>query len=91
MTPGGHGDLHRSPRIYYATNWPLLVSCIAEGTDGCLYRLNVEPYGWQRRSACGVQCESLERVPLSTARSIYVYVGGDTGDVRITHDLAIVP
>jgi hypothetical protein len=72
-----------SYRVYYATDEPLQLEWIIEGTDGKLYVVPAEPGGWLRRSEYQGPLGKLKAVPQEEARYICWTVYGDVGRVTV--------
>jgi hypothetical protein len=66
---------------YYASDKPLQLEWIIEGTDSKLYLVPAEPGGWMRRSEYQGQSDKLREVSQKKARHICWTVYGDVGRV----------
>ena len=72
---------HTIPKVYSIDAMPDY--WIAEGTDGCLYRVPSEPGGWLHGDQYTGQTEALKPIPANEARTIMWYTYGDVGAVTI--------
>ena len=70
-----------SPKVYSIDTLPDY--WVAEGTDGCLYRVPSEAGGWLRGDQYTGQVEDLKPIPPNQARTIMWYTYGDVGRVTI--------
>jgi hypothetical protein len=69
------------PKIYSVDNLPNF--WIAEGTDGCLYKVPSQPGGWLQGDRYSGQKSELKPVAPEKARAILWLTYGDMGSVRI--------
>lgn len=70
-------------RVYYATDKPLPLEWIIEGTDSKLYVVPAEPGGWLQRSEYQGTLEELKAASQEEARYICWVAYGDVGRVNI--------
>jgi hypothetical protein len=72
---------HTIPKVYSVDNLPDY--WIAEGTDGCLYKVPSQPGGWMQGDRYEGQKTELKPVSPEKARVIVWLTYGDTGAVKI--------
>ena len=74
-------EVHSVPKVYLADGMPGYL--VAEGTDGCLYRVPSEPGGWMQRCEYQGRRDALKPVPPREARTRVWITYGDMGAVTI--------
>ena len=75
---------HTIPKVYSVENLPDY--WIAEGTDGCLYKVPSQPGGWMQGDRYEGQTTELKPISPEKARAIVWLTYGDTGAVKIAED-----
>jgi hypothetical protein len=72
---------HTVPKVYATDKLPNF--WIAEGTDGCLYKVPSQPGGWMQGDRYDGHRSELRPLPPEKARAIVWLTYGDTGAVKI--------
>jgi hypothetical protein len=81
MAVRAKADAEPFPKVFKAESLP--DHWVAEGTDGCLYKVPTEPGGWMRRDVFDGQVDELRPVSPQLARSGVWLIYGDVGTVTI--------